>query len=160
MMAVREAGKSMQDANSEVREATDFCRYYSQLAKKTLLQETLPGPTGESNELRMHGRGVVLCISPWNFPIAIFTGQIAAALVSGNTVIAKPAEQTPLVAAKVVELFYDAGVPREVLQLMPGKGEVVGSELVADPRVKGVIFTGSTETAKIIQKSLRLVIML
>jgi len=154
VIAVREAGKVIPDALSEVREATDFCRYYAESARETMASKTLNGPTGESNTLRMHARGPMLCISPWNFPIAIFTGQIAAALVTGNTVIAKPAEQTPLVAASVVKIFYEAGVPRDVLQLLPGRGEVVGRALVEDPRVCGVIFTGSTETAKLIQKGL------
>ncbi len=153
-MAIREAGKTLPNAISEVREATDFCRYYSQIARSMFATKNLPGPTGETNQLRLHARGAILCISPWNFPIAIFTGQIAAALVCGNSVIAKPAEQTPLVAAKIVELFHKAGVPEEVLQLLPGRGEVVGAALVEDPRIKGVIFTGSTETAKLIQQSL------
>lgn len=153
-IAVREAGKNMPDAVAEVREATDFCRYYAQQAVKVMWPQAMPGPTGETNTLRLKGRGVIVCISPWNFPIAIFTGQIAAALVTGNTVIAKPAEQTPLVAAKMVELFYEAGVPKEVLQLLPGPGETVGAALVEDLRIAGVIFTGSTQTAKLIQKTL------
>jgi len=154
VIAVREAGKVIPDALSEVREATDFCRYYAMTARETMATQTMTGPTGESNELRLHGRGPMLCISPWNFPIAIFTGQIAAALVTGNTVIAKPAEQTPLVAASIIKIFHEAGVPKDVLQLLPGRGEVVGRALVEDPRVCGVIFTGSTETAKLIQQGL------
>jgi len=153
-IAVREAGKVIHDTISEVREAVDFCRYYAILARDVMAVKTLPGPTGESNELRLHGRGPMLCISPWNFPMAIFAGQVAAALVTGNTVIAKPAEQTPLVAARVVEIFHEAGVPKEVLQLLPGRGEIVGRALVEDPRICGVIFTGSTETAKHINQSL------
>lgn len=153
-MIVREAGRTVPNALGEVREAVDFCRYYAMLARTHLRTRILQGPTGESNELVMHGRGAIVCISPWNFPVAIFTGQIAAALVTGNTVIAKPAEQTPLVAAKVVELFHQADVPQEVLQLLPGRGEDVGAELVRDDRVAGVIFTGSTATAKAIHRSL------
>jgi RHH-type proline utilization regulon transcriptional repressor/proline dehydrogenase/delta 1-pyrroline-5-carboxylate dehydrogenase len=114
----------------------------------------LPGPTGESNELSLHGRGVFTCISPWNFPLAIFTGQVAAALAAGNAVLAKPAEQTPLVAAHAVRLMLQAGVPPEVLHFLPGDGAVVGAAAVADPRVAGVAFTGSTETARIIHRAL------
>ena len=114
----------------------------------------LPGPTGESNELRLQGRGVFVCISPWNFPLAIFTGQIAAALAAGNAVIAKPAEQTPLVAARAVELLLEAGVPAGVLHLLTGDGANVGARAVADPRIAGVAFTGSTETAHAINRSL------
>ena len=154
MMAVREAGKFIPDALSEVREATDFCRYYAMQARELMADHVLPGPTGESNVLRLHGCGPMLCISPWNFPIAIFTGQISAALVTGNTVIAKPAEQTPLLAQRIVELFYKAGVPKDVLQLLPGRGKVVGQALVDDERIAGVIFTGSTATAKHIQLGL------
>lgn len=149
-----EAGKTLSAGIAEVREAVDFCRYYSALAERTLKPEPLPGPTGESNILFLQGRGPIVCISPWNFPIAIFTGQIAAALVTGNTVLAKPAEQTPLVAARIVELFHEAGIAEAVLQLLPGRGETVGAALVADPRIQGVIFTGSTETAKLIQRTL------
>lgn len=153
-MAIREAGKVLSDALAEVREAVDFCRYYAAMALETLAPRKMQGPTGEDNELRMQGRGLMVCISPWNFPIAIFTGQIAAALVAGNTVIAKPAEQTPLVAGFIVELFYEAGIPREVLQFLPGSGETVGAKLVSDARVSGVLFTGSTETARLINLSL------
>lgn len=153
-IAVREAGKTVPNAWSEIREATDFCRYYAHLASTKLIPQELKGYTGESNSLRMHGRGVMVCISPWNFPIAIFTGQVAASLVSGNAVIAKPAQQTPLVAARIVEVFYAAGVPKEVLQLLPGRGSVVGNALMKDPRIDGVLFTGSTETAKLIQQNL------
>lgn len=152
-LAAKEAGKTLQNALNEVREATDFCRYYAAQAKN-LMPESLRGPTGESNTLLLGGRGTMVSISPWNFPIAIFTGQMVAALVTGNCVIVKPAEQTPLVAARIVELAYEAKIPRDVLQLLPGTGEVVGAELVADPRVNGVLFTGSTETAKAIQRTL------
>ncbi len=114
----------------------------------------MPGPTGESNELSLHGRGVFICISPWNFPLAIFTGQIAAALAAGNAVIAKPAEQTPLVAALAIRLLHEAGIPVQVLHLLPGEGSQVGARLVADPRIAGVAFTGSTETARAINQAL------
>ncbi|MCX7124930.1 MAG: L-glutamate gamma-semialdehyde dehydrogenase, partial [Gammaproteobacteria bacterium] len=154
VLLIREAGKTMLDAISEVREAVDFCRYYAKTAREILAPLNLPGPTGESNVLRMHGLGTLICVSPWNFPLAIFTGQMAACLVSGNCVIAKPAGQTPLIAAKAVELFYEAGVPKKVLQLMPGSGSKIGGALIADERSNGVLFTGSTETAKSIQKTL------
>lgn len=153
-IAIREAGKNIFDSLGEVREAVDACRYYAVQARKELVSKTLNGYTGEFDQLQMHGKGITVCISPWNFPLAIFTAQIVAALVAGNPVIAKPAEQTPLMAAKAVELLHQAGIPKDVLQLLPGTGEVVGAALVSDPRVKAVIFTGSTETAKIINKSL------
>jgi RHH-type proline utilization regulon transcriptional repressor/proline dehydrogenase/delta 1-pyrroline-5-carboxylate dehydrogenase len=152
---IREAGRSVIDSISEVREAVDFLRYYAARAKEDFgTSRKLPGPTGESNELRLHGRGVFVCISPWNFPLAIFTGQIAAALAAGNAVIAKPAEQTPLVAGRAVQLMLEAGVPGEVLQFLPGEGARVGARAVADPRIAGVAFTGSTETAHAINRSL------
>ncbi len=153
-LLVREGRKVMADAVAEVREAVDFCRYYAMQAERLLVSETLPGPTGESNELRMRGRGVFVCISPWNFPLAIFAGQVVAALVTGNTVAAKPAEQTPAVAQRMVELLHEAGVPRDALRLLHGLGETVGAALVADPRCAGVCFTGSTQVAKIIQRTL------
>lgn len=153
-LTAREAGKTLAASIAEVREAVDFCRYYSQMALKMMSPLEMPGPTGESNTLRLSGRGPWLCISPWNFPIAIFAGQIAAALITGNVVIAKPAEQTSLVAARVVRLFHEAGIPKSVLQLLPGSGETVGAALVADPRIQGVLFTGSTETAKLINQTL------
>lgn len=153
-LAIREGGKTILDAQAEVREAIDFCRYYAVQARHHLQQQTLPGPTGESNMLQLHGRGVFVCISPWNFPLAIFTGQITAALVTGNAVIAKPSEQTPLIAARAVQLFHEAGIPKEILQLLPGPGSVIGAALIADPRVQGVLFTGSTETARIINQTL------
>jgi len=153
-MCVREAGKSLPDAIAEVREAADFCRYYAQMARRDFGDATvLPGPTGEHNEISLHGKGVFVCISPWNFPLAIFTGQVAAALAAGNAVVAKPAEQTPLIAAAAVALFREAGVPENVLQFMPGDGRV-GAALTADPRIAGVAFTGSTETARIINRTL------
>ena len=148
---IREGGRTIPDAVSEVREAEDFCRYYALRARGDFARpEKLPGPTGERNELALHGRGVFACISPWNFPLAIFTGQIAAALAAGNAAIAKPAEQTPLIAAAAVRLMHEAGIPAEVLHLLPGDGATVGARLVADPRVAGVAFTGSTETARAI----------
>ncbi|MFN3234513.1 MAG: bifunctional proline dehydrogenase/L-glutamate gamma-semialdehyde dehydrogenase PutA [Gammaproteobacteria bacterium] len=150
----KDGGRNLPDALSEVREAIDFCRYYAEQARKTLMPVTLPGPTGESNRMYMHGRGVALCISPWNFPLAIFTGQIVAALVAGNSVIAKPSEQTPLIAMRAVELMHEAGIPAEVMQLVPGRGSVIGAKMVADERVKAVMMTGSTETAQTINQTL------
>jgi len=153
-LCVREGGKSLPDAIAEVREAADFCRYYAQMARRHFARpEVLPGPTGEHNELSLHGKGVFVCISPWNFPLAIFTGQIAAALAAGNAAIAKPAEQTPLIAARAVALMREAGVPDDVVQLLPGDGRI-GAALTADPRIAGVAFTGSTETARIINRKL------
>ena len=150
-----EAGRTLADGISEVREAIDFCRYYAQQARHTMtVPLTLPGPTGESNTLSWHGRGVWVCISPWNFPLAIFVGQIVAALVTGNSVIAKPAEQTPLVALKAVQLMHRCGVPESVLHCLLGAGADVGAKLVADPRISGVVFTGGTDTAQTINRSL------
>ncbi|RLQ23166.1 bifunctional proline dehydrogenase/L-glutamate gamma-semialdehyde dehydrogenase PutA [Seongchinamella sediminis] len=150
-----EAGRSIDDALSEVREAVDFCRYYAQQARAHMGRpEPLPGPTGEVNELSLHGRGVFLCISPWNFPLAIFVGQVTAALAAGNSVIAKPAEQTPLIAARAVGLLHTAGVPGDVLHLLPGDGAAVGGALLADQRIAGVAFTGGTDTAKLINRQL------
>lgn len=152
-LAVHEANKTIPDALAEVREAIDFCRYYAAEAVEGLQPLDLPGPTGESNVLRMEGRGVWTCIAPWNFPLAIFTGQVAAALVTGNAVIAKPAPQTPRIAAEAVRLAHEAGVPKDVLILAPG-GPEVGAALTGDPRIAGVAFTGSTATAKKIAHSL------
>ncbi len=150
-----EAGKTLNDGVSEVREAVDFCRYYAGLAETQFAgPETLTGPTGETNTLELHGRGVFACISPWNFPLAIFTGQIAAALAAGNAVIAKPAEQTPRIAAEAVRLFHAAGLPADLLTLAPGEGAVVGAALVAHPGIDGVAFTGGTDTAWAINRSL------
>jgi RHH-type transcriptional regulator, proline utilization regulon repressor / proline dehydrogenase / delta 1-pyrroline-5-carboxylate dehydrogenase len=148
-----EGGKTIDDCISEVREAADYCRYYASEARLALASQSLAGPTGESNELRMRARGVFVCISPWNFPLAIFTGQIAAALVAGNCVIAKPAEQTPLIAFEAVKLFHAAGVPVGSLQLVPGDGRI-GAMLTADRRVAGIAFTGSTEVAQVINRAL------
>ena len=154
-LAVREAGKTGTDAVSEVREAADFCRYYALLAGRQFAGSTiLKGPVGETNALELHGRGVFACISPWNFPLAIFTGQIAAALAAGNAVVAKPAEQTPLIAAEAVRLFHAAGLPPEILHLLPGRGETVGAALAAHPLLAGIAFTGGTETARAINQSL------
>ena len=151
----REAGKTIHDALDEIREAVDFCRYYAvQAQEKFGAPLRMPGPTGESNELYFSGRGIFLCISPWNFPLAIFLGQVTAALVAGNTVIAKPAEQTGLIAVRAVELMLEAGIPEDVIHLLPGDGATLGSYLLMDERIAGVTFTGSTETARIINQSL------
>ena len=150
-----EAGKTWNDSISEVREAVDFCRYYAVQARKILSKpQVMHGYTGELNELSLHPRGLVLCISPWNFPLAIFTGQIVAALVTGNCVIAKPADQTILIGHYAVKLMLEAGIPDGVIQFIPGQGSLVGKKLVADKRVKGVIFTGSTATANMINRTL------
>lgn len=156
LMAIlcREGGKSVFDSMSEVREAIDFCRYYANRARIDLVTIPLPGPTGERNELSLHPRGIITCISPWNFPLAIFCGQIIAALAAGNTVLAKPAEQTPLIAYKAVQLLHQAGIPKDVLHLLIGRGSVIGAKLTGDPRVAGVMFTGSTDTAKTIELTL------
>ena len=154
-LLVREAGKTLPDALGEVREAADFCRYYAVQARAHFAEPLpLPGPTGESNYLSLHGRGVFACISPWNFPLAIFLGQIAAAFAAGNAVVAKPAEQTPLVADHAVRLLLEAGVPKDAIALVPGRGETVGAKLVADHRIAGVAFTGGTSTAQAINRTL------
>ena len=154
-LCIREGGRTLPDSVSELREAVDFLRYYAAQARRDFgAPLRLPGPTGESNDLSWHGRGVFLCISPWNFPLAIFAGQVAAALVAGNAVLAKPAEQTPLVAAAAVRLFHAAGVPGEVLHLLPGSGPVLGEALLPDARLAGVAFTGSTEVARLINRTL------
>jgi len=150
---IDEAKKTLPDALGEVREAVDFCRYYAAQARSRLQPIELPGPTGERNVLRMEGRGVWACIAPWNFPLAIFLGQVAAALVTGSTVVAKPAPQTPRIAARAVELAHEAGIPHDALVLLAG-GPELGAELVADLRIVGVAFTGSTATAKRIARSL------
>jgi RHH-type proline utilization regulon transcriptional repressor/proline dehydrogenase/delta 1-pyrroline-5-carboxylate dehydrogenase len=150
----REAGKTLLDGVAEVREAVDFLRYYASEARRQFARPVyLPGPTGEENTLTMHGRGVFATISPWNFPLAIFTGMASAALAAGNSVIAKPAEQTPLIAALAVRLMHEAGIPPEALQLLPGAGDV-GQMITSDPRLAGVAFTGSTETAQAINRTL------
>jgi RHH-type proline utilization regulon transcriptional repressor/proline dehydrogenase/delta 1-pyrroline-5-carboxylate dehydrogenase len=148
-LVIREGGRTIPAALAEVREAVDYLRYYAARGRADFAgPERLPGPAGERNEIALHGRGVFACISPWNFPLAIFTGQIAAALAAGNAVVAKPAEQTPLAAAAAVRLLLEAGIPGDVLHLLPGTGEAVGAPLVADPRIAGIAFTGSTETAR------------
>ncbi len=148
-----EAGKTIDDAISEVREAIDFCRYYAAEGRTLFGEQAMPGPTGESNTLRLRGRGVIVAISPWNFPLAIFTGQVVAALMAGNAVVAKPAEQTPLIAREAVHLMHQASVPASALQLVLGDGKV-GAALVAHPNVAGVVFTGSTEVARAINRTL------
>jgi RHH-type transcriptional regulator, proline utilization regulon repressor / proline dehydrogenase / delta 1-pyrroline-5-carboxylate dehydrogenase len=153
-LLVQEAFKTWPDAVAEVREAVDFLRYYAAQAERLQQPLVLPGPTGEHNELRLTARGAWVCISPWNFPLAIFTGQVAAALATGNSVLAKPAEQTPAIAAAAVQLLHDSGVPRDVLQLLCGPGETIGAALVAQPGIAGVVFTGSTQVAKGIQRAL------
>lgn len=154
-LLVREAGKTLANAQGDLREAVDFLRYYASEARaKFAGPRDLPGPTGERNALSLHGRGVFAAISPWNFPLAIFTGQVAGALAAGNAVVAKPAEQTPLIAAAAVRLLHRAGVPGEVLHLLPGPGARVGAALVADGRVDGVVFTGGTDTGKLIARTL------
>jgi RHH-type proline utilization regulon transcriptional repressor/proline dehydrogenase/delta 1-pyrroline-5-carboxylate dehydrogenase len=153
-LAAMEAGKTLADGIAEVREAADFCRYYAARARETLAPEqVMPGPTGEDDRLHHRGRGVFVAISPWNFPLAIFLGQVSAALVAGNAVVTKPAEQTPLIAFEAVKLLHEAGVPVSALQFVPGDGRV-GAALVADPRIAGVVFTGSTETARAINRAL------
>ena len=153
-LCTREAGKTLADGVAEVREAVDFLRYYAAEARRQFAVEPLPGPTGESNSLQLSGRGVFVCISPWNFPLAIFAGQVAAALAAGNSVIAKPAEQTNLIGFEAVKLLHEAGVPKDVLQFLPGDGATVGAALTRDPRVAGVAFTGSTDTARAINRAL------
>ena len=140
---VREAGKTFSNAIAEVREAVDFLYYYA-------------GPVQSDFDNETHRPlGPVVCISPWNFPLAIFTGQIAAALAAGNSVLAKPAEQTPLIAAQAVRILLEAGVPAGVVQLLPGLGETVGAQLTGDERVRGVMFTGSTAVATLLQRNRR-----
>ena len=154
-LCVREAGKTIKDALAEIREAVDFCRYYAHTAIELFEQPlTLPGPTGEKNQLHQYGRGVFVCISPWNFPLAIFIGQVTAALASGNTVIAKPATQTSLTAMRVIQLLHQAGIPKHVLQFLPGDGASIGQYLLSDNRIAGVAFTGSLATAQYINQQL------
>ena len=154
-LCIREGGRTIKDALAEVREAVDFCRYYAQSALELFNDPIkLPGPTGEENRLYHYGRGVYVCISPWNFPIAIFIGQITAALAAGNTVIAKPATQTALTAMRCIEILHQAGIPETVLQFLPASGSLTGQYLVPDSRVAGVAFTGSTGTAQFINRQL------
>jgi len=153
-LIVREGKRTYADAVSEVREAADFCRYYALQARKKFHSSLLPGPAGERNEFALHGRGVFACISPWNFPLAIFTGQVAAALAAGDTVIAKPAEQTPRIALLAISLLHAAGIPTDAAICVIGDGETLGAPLVADPRIAGVAFTGAVDTAKRINAAL------
>ena len=154
-LCIREAGKTLVDAVLEVREAVDFLRFYASEARRQFARPLpLPGPTGEQNELRLHGRGVIGAISPWNFPLAIFTGLVSAPLAAGNAVVAKPAGQTPLIAARAIELMHQAGIPKDIVQLAPGSGRVVGGTLTEHPLLAGVVFTGSTETARTINRTL------
>ncbi len=154
-LLVREAGKTLPDALAEVREATDFCRYYAEQGRALFgAPERLPGPVGERNELWLQGRGVFACISPWNFPLAIFSGQITAALMAGNTVLAKPAPATPLVAHAMVAVLHEAGIPRAALQLTPAPGPLFERIALTHPAIAGVAFTGSTATAASINRTL------
>ncbi len=153
-LIVTEAGRCISDAISEVREAVDFCRYYAQQARALFDTESLASPTGETNVLSLHPRGIYTCISPWNFPIAIFTGQITAALVTGNCVLAKPAQQTSVCAFKIVELCYLAGVPKDVLQFIPSSSLVISDTLLLHPDLSGVVFTGSLASANKIKQTL------
>ena len=154
-LLAQEGGKTMPDGLAEVREAADYCRYYAASARRDFANpQTLTGPTGELNRMALHGRGLFAAISPWNFPLAIFVGQIAAALAAGNAVIAKPARQTPLVGFHAVSLLHRAGIPAAVLQFLPGSGSILGTQLVGDARINGVVFTGSIDTAQTINRLL------
>jgi RHH-type proline utilization regulon transcriptional repressor/proline dehydrogenase/delta 1-pyrroline-5-carboxylate dehydrogenase len=154
-LLVREGGKTLQDAQGDLREAVDQLRYSAAQARLRFSgPRLLEGTTGEENELHLHGRGVFAAISPWNFPLAIFTGQIAGALAAGNAVVTKPAEQTPLIAARAIRLMHRAGIPPEVIHLLPGRGDVVGAALAKDRRVDGIALTGSTETALVVNRLL------
>jgi RHH-type transcriptional regulator, proline utilization regulon repressor / proline dehydrogenase / delta 1-pyrroline-5-carboxylate dehydrogenase len=154
-LLVREAGKTLPDAVAEIREAVDFCRYYAARGRELLARpRQLSGPTGEQNLLSLHGRGVFVCISPWNFPLAIFTGQITAALMAGNSVVAKPAPATPLIAHAMTGLLHEAGIPGDVLQLTPAEGPPFGDVALKHPALAGVAFTGSTATAAKINRAL------
>jgi len=153
-LCVLEAGKNLPDSVAEIRESADFCRYYAQQARSVMQPQFMTGPVGESNILGLHPRGIFACISPWNFPLAIFMGQVTAALAAGNCVIAKPAEQTPAIAARAVEILHAAGIPLDILHLVCGSGETIGAALVADKNIDGVVFTGSLETARHIATSL------
>jgi RHH-type transcriptional regulator, proline utilization regulon repressor / proline dehydrogenase / delta 1-pyrroline-5-carboxylate dehydrogenase len=153
-LLIKEAFKTWSDAVAEVREAVDFLRYYADEAERVMRPTTMPGPTGEGNVLTLKSRGVWVAISPWNFPLAIFIGQVSAALATGNTVLAKPAEQTPAVAQAMVRVMIEAGIPADALQLCHGPGETVGAALVELDHIAGVVFTGSTHVAKIINRAL------
>lgn len=154
-LCIREAGKQLNDAIADVREAVDFCRYYADQARQQFgAPLDLPGTTGETNTLAAEGRGIFVAISPWNFPVAIFTGQVMAALVTGNTVLAKPAEQTSLCAYRITQLMHEVGIPSEVLQLLPGDGAELGKHMLSDPRISGVVFTGSNPASVAINRTL------
>lgn len=154
-IAIAEAGKTLANAVNEIREAVDFCRYYACQCRQLFSNPTdLPGPTGERNQLSLHGRGPFVCISPWNFPLAIFLGEVTAALAAGNPVLAKPAEQTPLIAYLAVKLLHQAGIPKDVVQFLPGTGATVGATLTNSNDIAGVVFTGSTQTAHTISSAL------
>ena len=153
-LLVHEAGRTLRNALGEIREATDFLNYYATAADSLMAERALPGIAGEANTIQLAGRGVFACISPWNFPLAIFTGQVAAALVTGNAVLAKPAEETPLIAQQTVALLHRAGVPAEILHYLPGPGETTGAALVNQPALAGVVFTGGTATARLINRAL------
>jgi RHH-type proline utilization regulon transcriptional repressor/proline dehydrogenase/delta 1-pyrroline-5-carboxylate dehydrogenase len=153
-LCVREGGRTIKDALAEIREAVDYCRYYAQSALELFTPLKLSGVTGEDNQLHHYGRGVFVCISPWNFPIAIFMGQVTAALAAGNTVIAKPASQTVITAMRCVELLHLAGIPKSVLQFLPTSGSLISQHVLPDLRVAGVAFTGATETAQFINRQL------
>ncbi|PIP80440.1 MAG: bifunctional proline dehydrogenase/L-glutamate gamma-semialdehyde dehydrogenase [Gammaproteobacteria bacterium CG22_combo_CG10-13_8_21_14_all_40_8] len=153
-ICTQEAGKTLEDGIAEVREAVDFLRYYAVQAEQDFKEKVLPGPTGQKDVIRLEGRGVFACISPWNFPLAIFTGQVAAALAAGNAVLAKPAGQTCIIGCRAVEIFLQAGIPKEVLHFIPGRGSLVGKKVLTDNRIAGVSFTGSTDTAVQINQTL------
>lgn len=154
-LCVREAGKTIPDAHNEIREAVDFLRYYASECRRLMAEPVpLPGPVGESNTLELRGKGVFACISPWNFPVAIFTGQVAAALAAGNTVLAKPAEETSACAMRIVQLFHEAGIPEAALTFIPGDGKTIGDWMLQDDRIAGVAFTGSTAVARAIEHKL------
>ena len=152
-LLVREAGRTLRNAVGEWREAVDFLRFYAAEARRLMQPHALPGPTGESNRLRLVGKGVFACISPWNFPLSIFTGQVAAALAAGNAVLAKPAPETPLIAYEMIRLLHRAGVPADVLHYLPGGAEI-GTAVVSQAEISGVVFTGSTGTARRIAQAL------
>lgn len=154
VLLIREGGKTVMDALSEVREAVDFCRYYANRCRIDFTPMPLPGPTGEYNQLSLHGRGVIACVSPWNFPLAIFLGQVTAALAAGNAVVAKPASQTPLIAKYAIDLLYEAGFSKKLVHLTVGSGSTIGARLMEDLRISGVMFTGSTETGRGINQTL------
>lgn len=153
-LCINEAGKTIPDAIAEIREAADFCRYYAARGRHEFAPKVLTGPTGELNQLTLYGRGTFVCISPWNFPLAIFLGQVTAALMSGNCVLAKPAEPTPQIAKFAIDLLHKAGIPEDVLHFLPGSARSIGSALIEDPRVCGIAMTGSVATAQHINKQL------